>query len=987
MSQSLPKTRGITSLAKKKKDINIDDSPTLTTQNSPRNASNASFYGAANGYGNSSGNVKVVCRVRPFNQREVDLGGIACLDVEDDKTVAVKTNQYMDGGPGLLSFTLDRVFNVDSTQEEVYEFSARPVIESVLEGFNGTVLAYGQTSSGKTYTMMGPELENPEFCGVIPRMVTTVFDYISDTPDHIEFTVKVSIVEIYMERIRDLLNPKKVNLKVREDKSKGIYIEDVTESYVSDEKDVYDFLKYGHNNRATTTTNMNESSSRSHSIFMMTIHQNNLLEMSAKTGKLYLVDLAGSEKVAKTGAVGQVLEEAKEINKSLSALGNVINALTDNRGHQHIPYRDSKLTRILQESLGGNSRTSLIINCSPSSFNENETLSALRFGYRAKSIKNTPKINREFTAAQLQVLLEKSEKKVTIKDRRIRQLEAILNDHGIELPDENDDGHSPFGKRQNRSHLGKFNEEVEETMEFSDREDESCSKVNLMSPSRIAKGDQQERVKALEDELRIERLTLGKQTEKVKILKKDLTEANTKMVMVEKENEALINKLATLTLKMQELEEKFRDKEMKLEILQLLKDILMTENEELKKSRKYLLHDLMEENNEIVSLAQAQGLLTPKKKTDLREKDTPISAWSEDSEKKRDNFLFLLDSLIKDLIKEIIQKLNIKNVQLLKELTFPYVEKLKEAFCLQSEYTDRKSGSPMEEDPEMRRRCEALKEELNLEKQRTTQVKKDYEKAIKEYNNIAKNNIPSFEEWKKGIVNDPEENGDSKDDTLIFKDYPNRYSKESKLITSVDYAKEKSKNLKAGDNNPDTSLQIDRIISTPTNASNATPKSPMKTQRMLNLEKQLHETKELVNQYKNKIESLKSLITSTPNGSQQGYATKFESVDTFEQHKQIIKQEVLNQVNAKDRRSSRDQDSLSPRSSANVKIVKPIKGGSNKEKDKKSSIASQKFFDILKQQYRLNRSFINGIGEGILNKQKQTGSGNKSSNDLKSKGA
>ena len=296
--------------------------------------------------------------------------------------------------------------------------------------------------------------------GVIPRMVTTVFDYISDTPDHIEFTVKVSIVEIYMERIRDLLNPKKVNLKVREDKSKGIYIEDVTESYVSDEKDVYDFLRYGHNNRATTMTNMNESSSRSHSIFMMTIHQNNLLEMTAKTGKLYLVDLAGSEKVAKTGAVGQVLEEAKEINKSLSALGNVINALTDSKGQQHIPYRDSKLTRILQESLGGNSRTSLIINCSPSSFNENETLSALRFGYRAKSIKNTPKINREYTVAQLQVLLEKSEKKMSLKDRRIKQLESILNDHGIGLPDENEsqfqDAHSMYEKRQNQSHCISF---------------------------------------------------------------------------------------------------------------------------------------------------------------------------------------------------------------------------------------------------------------------------------------------------------------------------------------------------------------------------------------------------------------------------------------------------------------------------------------------------------------------------------------------------
>ena len=160
--------------------------------------------------------------------------------------------------------------------------------------------------------------------------------------------------------------------------------------------------------------------------------------------------------------------------------------------------------------------------------------------------------------------------------------------------------------------------------------------------------------------------------------------------------------------------------------------------------------------------------------------ETTGSTCSDETERRRDSFFFLIDSLIKDLIKEIIQKLNVKNVQVLKELTFPYVEKLKEAFCIQIEYSERKSISPIEEDQEMKRRCEALKEELNIEKQRTTQVKKDYEKAIKEYNNIAKNNIPSFEEWKQGIVNDSfpvEENPDGKDDTLIFKDYPNKYSK------------------------------------------------------------------------------------------------------------------------------------------------------------------------------------------------------------------
>ncbi len=271
-------------------------------------------------------------------------------------------------------------------------------------------------------------------------MVNTVFDQISASPEHIEWTVKVSIVEIYLEKIRDLISPEKSNLKVREDKARGIYIEDVTETYVADEREVYDCMRLGASNRAISATNMNEGSSRSHSIFMMSISQNNLHELSFKTGKLYLVDLAGSEKIGKTGAAGQTLEEAKMINKSLSALGNVINALTESKSGQHIPYRDSKLTRILQESLGGNSRTTLIITASPSPFNEQETLSTFRFGHRAKSIKNTPKINREYTVPELKLLLDKAEKTLEQKEKRIKVLENYIVKNGLPLPKDSELG-------------------------------------------------------------------------------------------------------------------------------------------------------------------------------------------------------------------------------------------------------------------------------------------------------------------------------------------------------------------------------------------------------------------------------------------------------------------------------------------------------------------------------------------------------------------
>ena len=327
----------------------------------------------------------------------------------------------------------DHVFDSNSTQKEVYDLAAKPIIDSVLEGFNGTIFAYGQTSSGKTHTMQGPSIENIELQGVIPRMVRTVFNRIDAASDTIEFSVKVSMIEIYMEKIRDLMDPSKDNLKVHEEKGKGVYMADLTEQYITTEREVYQIMKQGNSNRSTASTLMNAESSRSHSIFILTVTQNNLEDLSQKTGRLYLVDLAGSEKISKTGAAGQVLEEAKMINKSLTTLGMVIYALTDKKS-THIPYRDSKLTRILSESLGGNSKTCLVITCSPSPFNEQETISTMRFGSRARSIKNKPKVNREYTVPELKKLLESAQNECEILQARVNSLESMLQNNGIELP-------------------------------------------------------------------------------------------------------------------------------------------------------------------------------------------------------------------------------------------------------------------------------------------------------------------------------------------------------------------------------------------------------------------------------------------------------------------------------------------------------------------------------------------------------------------------
>lgn len=321
------------------------------------------------------------------------------------------------------SFTFDRVFNMQCKQSDIFDYSIRPTVDDILNGYNGTVFAYGQTGAGKSYTMMGSNIDDEEGRGVIPRIVEQIFTSIMSSPSTIEYTVRVSYMEIYMERIRDLMAPQNDNLPVHEEKNRGVYVKGLLEIYVSSVQEVFEVMRRGGNARAIAATNMNQESSRSHSIFVITVTQKNVETGSAKSGQLFLVDLAGSEKVGKTGASGQTLEEAKKINKSLSALGMVINSLTDGKS-SHVPYRDSKLTRILQESLGGNSRTTLIINCSPSSYNDVETLGTLRFGMRAKSIKNKAKVNAELSPAELKMLLGKAKTQITTFENYIVNLEG-----------------------------------------------------------------------------------------------------------------------------------------------------------------------------------------------------------------------------------------------------------------------------------------------------------------------------------------------------------------------------------------------------------------------------------------------------------------------------------------------------------------------------------------------------------------------------------
>lgn len=360
--------------------------------------------------------MRVICRFRPSNEREKrenvaakQADGVS-LDVLDTRTVQVV-------GPGtkeVLNFSFDHVFGETAGQRQVYEVTARDTVQDMLDGYNGTIFAYGQTGAGKTFTMTSNLDGSPETRGIIPRACAQLFSHIEQDTSGTEYTIKCSFLEIYKETLRDLLDPKSLTkLKIRETPARGVWVEGLTEAFVASQHDIISLLQLGEQSRATASTNMNAVSSRSHSLFVITLVQK-LKDGSTKSSRLNLADLAGSEKVGKTGATGETLEEAKKINQSLSALGNCIVALTKSADkRKHVPYRDSKLTFILRESLGGNSKTTLLIACSPHLYNLEETISTLRFGQRAKSIKNQVKINAHRSVTELEMIVTKLQAEVT----------------------------------------------------------------------------------------------------------------------------------------------------------------------------------------------------------------------------------------------------------------------------------------------------------------------------------------------------------------------------------------------------------------------------------------------------------------------------------------------------------------------------------------------------------------------------------------------
>ncbi|CAL8468827.1 g8368 [Coccomyxa elongata] len=422
----------------------------------------------------SNENFQVAIRVRPPLLRELEgyqpFQNTALVDTSQ-RILTVSENLHAiqngssaaDAGLAYATyrFTFDRVYSPDSGQAEVYEHSAKRTVLSTLQGYNAAIIAYGQTGTGKTYTMEG-EQHGPER-GIIPRAVEDVFAYIeNDTAPGSKYLVRASYLQIYNEVISDLLKPERQNLTIKEDRKRGVFVDGLSEWVVRSPQEVYGLIERGAEQRATGTTKLNELSSRSHAVFIIIIEKSTVpseevdangedLEQfrgvapgmgrmgngpqggeamhCVKVGKLNLVDLAGSERVHITGATGKRLEESKKINQSLSALGNVISALTDARGvRAHIPYRDSKLTRILEDSLGGNCKTTMMATVSPALEAFPETVSTLKFAHRAKAVRNAAHVNEDGDSRTLLRKYEAELRKLRA-ELQLRQREVVDKRH------------------------------------------------------------------------------------------------------------------------------------------------------------------------------------------------------------------------------------------------------------------------------------------------------------------------------------------------------------------------------------------------------------------------------------------------------------------------------------------------------------------------------------------------------------------------------
>jgi hypothetical protein len=382
--------------------------------------------------------VKVAVRCRPLSKTERANGNAEVVTVDSARNNISVRNPDEPENAKQKSFTFDYAYGTNSTQKVVYEQCASGIVASVLDGYNGTIFAYGQTGTGKTWTMDGDRNSATEK-GIMSRSFEHIFKVIRGTTDK-QFLVRCSMLELYNEEVRDLLTKNDEKLKLRRNQDGTVFVEQLSTHEVKDEHQCLKLLDKGAGNKEVAATDMNERSSRSHCIFTLIVESSQQREGDeplVMKGKLNLVDLAGSERQKKTNATGKQFKEACSINLSLVTLGNVIQALVE-KNSSHVPYRDSKLTQLLEDSLGGNAKTLMLAAIGPADYNYDETCNTLRYADRAKKIKNDPKINENPKDAKIREMQEEIEK---LKMRLAEGLKGIKGFNLTELMANGGDGH------------------------------------------------------------------------------------------------------------------------------------------------------------------------------------------------------------------------------------------------------------------------------------------------------------------------------------------------------------------------------------------------------------------------------------------------------------------------------------------------------------------------------------------------------------------
>lgn len=505
--------------------------------------------------------VRVVIRCRPMNGKETKDKYDRVIEMDSNRGVIAIRKPNSSEVP--KEFTFDSVYDWNSKQTDLYEETFRSLVESVLNGFNGTIFAYGQTGTGKTHTMEGIR-SDPEQRGVIPNSFNHIFTHISRSTQQ-QYLVRASYLEIYQEDIRDLLSKdQSQRLELKERPDTGVYVKDLSSFVTKNINEIDQVMSVGNQNRSVGATNMNEHSSRSHAIFIITIEcsaEGGDGENHIRVGKLNLVDLAGSERQSKTGSEGQRLKEATKINLSLSALGNVISALVDGKS-THIPYRDSKLTRLLQDSLGGNAKTVMVATIGPASYNYDESLTTLRYASRAKSIKNKPRINEDPKDALLRQFQEE-----------IARLKKIMESKGGVKPSKRGKSGRRKGGRRGEDDVddvdggnegGEDNPEDIENYMKAEMDKLESEKKKIINDQTLIAGEKEELLKDLKEKKNL----LDKETQaklelanKIKAMEsKLLNGGNVDMMMVTNEREMEIEEKKRQLAEKKRLEREMQQK-------------------------------------------------------------------------------------------------------------------------------------------------------------------------------------------------------------------------------------------------------------------------------------------------------------------------------------------------------------------------------------------------------------------------------------------